>query len=82
MIGASPSKMTISSKKAPDKTATSDFMNRFKGKMTTISKDGVVGMINQTSQPVNKAEAVDFVGFKSGMSNMSHAAITPNYIPT
>ena len=50
VASTSPSKLTMTSKKAPDKTATSDFMNRFKGKMTTISKDGgVVGMINKES---------------------------------
>lgn len=55
-------------------TATSDFLNRFKGKISTISKEGVSGMIASASKPIERApDALDKVGFRSGMTSLSYA---------
>lgn len=43
-------------------------MNRFKGKISTMNKDGHLGIVQRTNQPINK---MDFIGFKSGMSDLS-----------
>ena len=37
-----------------DTTATSDFLNRFKGKMEVMKKDGHIGVIERTNQPITK----------------------------
>ena len=31
-----------------------DFKSRFKGKMTIMNKDGVIGMVNKASLPIVK----------------------------
>jgi len=58
-------------------TETSDFMNRFKGKITTMNKDGHIGVVQKTSQPVNK---MDYIGFQSGMSGASNITALPQKV--
>ena len=41
-------------------TASSDFMNRFKGKVTQMNKAGHHGVAEDTKQPIKKLE---FIGF-------------------
>lgn len=75
-------------------TATSDFLNRFKGKISTISgKDGVSGVIASASKPIEihkPSEGLDKVGFRSGMTSLSYAVpakqtveseMDPSYTP-
>ncbi len=64
----SPSKHPRDSSNQPQTTQPSDFMNRFKGKISTMNKDGHLGIVQRTNQPINK---MDFIGFKSGMSDLS-----------
>lgn len=37
-----------------DTTATSDFQNRFKGKIEVMKKDGHIGVVERTGQPITK----------------------------
>jgi hypothetical protein len=61
--------------KGQDTTATSDFMNRFKGKIQTMKKDGHIGVVSRTNQPIQKvnlnSKKLDKVGYTSGMSGVS-----------
>jgi hypothetical protein len=54
-----------------DTTATSDFLNRFKGKMEIMKKDGHIGLAERTNKPIDKMTKMDRVGFNSGMSGIS-----------
>lgn len=37
-----------------------------------------MGMASSAAKPIDKTEALDFVGFRSGMSNMSHIMPSQN----
>ena len=53
-----------------DTTATSDFQNRFKGKMEIMKKDGHIGVVERTNKPITKIN-MDRIGYNSGMSGVS-----------
>jgi hypothetical protein len=53
-----------------DTTATSDFQNRFKGKMEIMKKDGHIGVVERTNKPITKIN-MDRIGYNSGMSGAS-----------
>ena len=53
-----------------DTTATSDFQNRFKGKIDMMKKDGHIGLVERISKPITKVN-MDRIGFNSGMSGVS-----------
>ena len=57
-------------------TATSDFMNRFKEKLSTVKKQGHIGVAEDTKEPIKK---IEFTGFQSGMSGAS--MISVNSVP-
>lgn len=54
-----------------DTTATSDFQNRFKGKIEIMKKDGHIGVVERTNKPIDKMTKMDRVGYYSGMSGLS-----------
>jgi len=60
--------LDTSSQQSQQPTATSDFMNRFKGKLSTVKKEGHQGVAEDTHIPIKK---LDFIGYKSGMSGVS-----------
>lgn len=48
-------------------------MNRFKGKISTIGRDGPMGMVSASKAPIDRQDALDSMGFRSGMSNATRA---------
>jgi hypothetical protein len=50
-------------------------MNRFKGKIQTMKKDGHIGVVSRTGQPIQKVKMqtkkLDKLAYTSGMSGVS-----------
>lgn len=47
-------------------------MSRFKDKLSTMNKEGHIGVAKDTKEPIKK---LDMIGFKSGMSGVSMISV-------